>query len=76
LKSRGELPSQQKSRAEGFMMAGKRIGLIDKTEVESIMEQVHMQVFAMSIRERRLMQVKGEQFDVDWSYYDKPIMER
>lgn len=76
LKAKGEMPFQQKSRIEGFMLAGSRLGLVDKPELETLMEQAHQSVFGMSIQERRLMELKGEQFEVDWSYYDKPISQR
>jgi hypothetical protein len=76
LKLQGKMPAQIKSRAEGFMLAGRRLGLVEKSELETLMENVHMEVFGLSINERRLMQLKGEQFEIDWSYYDKPITER
>lgn len=76
LKIQGHMPSQQKSRAEGYMLAGLRFGLVDKSALEMLMEEVHQGVFGMSIQERRLMEIKGEQFEVDWSYYDKPITQR
>lgn len=58
------------------MLAGSRLGLVGKQELEILMEQAHQGVFGMSIQERRLMQLKGEQFELDWSYYDKPISQR
>lgn len=76
LKAKGEMPFQQKSGTEGFMLAGSRLGLVDKRGLEILMEQAHQSVFGMSIQERRLMELKGEQFEVDWSYYDKPISQR
>jgi len=73
LKLHGTMPSQQKSRAEGFMLAGTRLLLVSKTELETLMEKAHQDIFGMSINERRVMALKGEQFEIDWSYYDKPI---
>lgn len=76
LKMKRKMDMQQKHRIEGFMFAGARLGLTENHELEALMEKVHSDVFGMSIAERRLMSLKGEEQAVDWAYYDTPITQR
>lgn len=76
LKLRQKLGMKMKHRTEGYMYAGQQLGLVSKEELESLMEKMHFEVFAMSIAERRLQTLKGEQQEIDGSYYDTPITQR
>lgn len=76
MKLKRKMDQQQKSRIEGFMFAGTRLGLTDKNELNTLMEKVHFNVFGLSITERRLKSLKNEQEEVDWSFYDIPITQR
>src|SRR5690554_4882176 len=76
LNLRKKLDMKMKHRTEGYMYAGQQLGLVNKKELESLMEKVHFEVFGMSIAQRRLQKLKGEAQEVDWSYYDTPITQR
>lgn len=76
LKVHGRKNAVLKNRIEGFMLAGTRLGIAEKDVLHETMEKAHKGVFGINITERRLKEVKGESEQIDWEYYDKPIMQR
>lgn len=76
LKLKRKFDEQKKYRIEGFMYAGTRLGLTDKAELQTLMEKTHYEVLGMTINERRLNSLKGEQDEIDWSFYDVPTNQR
>ncbi|ASP47204.1 hypothetical protein [Cognaticolwellia beringensis] len=53
LASQHKKDEKQKCRTEGFMHAGKALGVISHEEAVAVMEQAHFDVFGESISERR-----------------------
>ena len=42
----------EKHRAEGFLFAGELLGLTDKTELQQLMADAHLEVFGYALSER------------------------
>jgi len=53
LASQHKKDDKQKFRTEGFMHAGKALGVISHADAVAVMEQAHFDVFAETISERR-----------------------
>lgn len=47
------VPETEKRYTEGFMQAGKILGVSNKKEFKSIFEEVNQEVFGMSLKERK-----------------------
>jgi hypothetical protein len=76
-KQRIKASDAERFRLQGFMQAGVFLGLSNNHELQQLMEDMHQQVFAMSIRERRLQQEAGREGEgIDYSFYDAPAFNR
>jgi len=76
-KQRIKATDAERFRLQGFMQAGVFLGLSSNNELQQLMEEMHKQVFSMSIRERRLQQEAGRISNtVDYSFYDAPAFNR
>lgn len=76
-KQRIKASDAERFRLQGFMQAGVFLGLSSNNELQQLMEEMHKQVFSMSIRERRLQQEAGRISNtVDYSFYDAPAFNR
>jgi len=76
-KQRIKASDAERFRLQGFMQAGVFLGLSSNSELKQLMEEMHQQVFSMSIRERRLQQEAGRISNtVDYSFYDAPAFNR
>ncbi len=63
----------EKHRLEGFMQAGTYFGVASGEELRSIMDEVHNEVFSMSIAERRgSLSSTWTHEDIDYSQYEPP----
>ena len=69
---------QQKFRAEGFIHAGKCLGIISHQEAIEMMEKAHFEVFAESIASRRARKasLKAAIASGDDDYINIPAYER
>ena len=70
-------PPEDRHRLEGFIQAGIFMGLATKDELQSLMEQIYMEIFGKSIKERqtealKLWPAEGR----DYSRYEQPSYER
>jgi hypothetical protein len=72
----GRQDDDAKHHIEGFMHAGLIMDLISNDELSQIMERVYYDVFGMTPIERKLQKEKGEEDEVDWSFYDIPPSKR
>jgi hypothetical protein len=76
-KQRIKASDAERFRLQGFMQAGVFLGLSSNSELKQLMEEMHQQVFSMSIRERRLQQEAGRIAEgIDYSLYDQPTYSR
>jgi len=69
--------SAEKHRLEGFMQAGVIVGLVTNTELNTLMEDVHLTVFGKTIKQRK--EERSIHFDdetIDYSGYEQPTFER
>lgn len=48
-KKAGQNVQVLKHRAEGFLYAGELLGLVDKTQLQQLMEQSYLQVFGVAL---------------------------
>jgi len=69
---------KQKHRTEGYIQAGKVMGLITNDEVQAIMDKAHFEVFVETIESRksRKASLKEAIERGDDSYIDIPAYER
>ena len=61
------------------MQAGRVLGIVNETELKELMEQAHIDVFGMTIKERELKKAKlAEQVlkDTDYKLLDIPAFLR
>ena len=64
-------------RVEGFMNAGVFMGLISNYDLNNLIEQVHQNVFGISVSERRRQnRYQWPQETTDYSGYESPTYER
>ncbi|WP_062266708.1 hypothetical protein [Endozoicomonas arenosclerae] len=67
------LPSSVKHRCEGFMHAGVFMGLVTNDELETLMEQIHLDIFGKTIEQAKRDKAYLWQEEVtDYSLYDSP----
>ena len=67
----------ERHRLEGFIQAGSFLGLASKSELQSLMERVHLDVFGKSIEERQSDQSALWNSETkDYSEYEAPAYER
>ena len=66
-----------KYRLDGFIHAGLHIRLVTKEELQEVVESEHIAAFGMTRKERKRDQsLSNRAFDIDWSEYEKPAIER
>lgn len=66
-------------RTQGFIHAGELLQLCSRAEVQQLMEQVHQDVFGISIAERRPKEQARRQKALqlgDYDYFDEPAFNR
>lgn len=66
-------------RTQGFIHAGELLALCSRTEVQQLMEQVHKDVFGVSIAERKPKEKTRRQQALklgDYDYFDEPAFNR
>ena len=69
--------AEERHRLEGFMQAGAFLGLAASDELKSLMNQVHVDVFGKTIRERQSEQSTPQvPENIDYSKYEQPAYER
>lgn len=69
----------EKHRAEGFLYAGELLGLTDKTELQQLMEQAHLEVFGYSLQDQAAgyqQQRKSALSQRQYQYFDEPAISR
>lgn len=74
----GKPDVKQKHRVEGLLQAGMLLGVFSKEFSEAMIEEIHQDVFGMSVQARRDSNIALEvlkETDPD-SYYDTPTFER
>lgn len=63
----------EKHRVEGFMQAGVFLGLTSNKELYSIMQEVHLSIFNMSIEEKKKIdEIKWNDDQIDYAGYEIP----
>lgn len=67
-------PETEKSYTDGFIFAAMSLGILSRTRVEEVIEEVNQQVFNMSLNER-LQYYKNKPAD-EVSLYDMPTYQR
>jgi hypothetical protein len=75
-KELGMQDEDTKHHIEGFMHAGLIMNLISNDELSKLMERVYYDIFGMTPIERKLQKEKGEEDEIDWSFYDIPPSKR
>jgi hypothetical protein len=79
-KSKASQPvTVEKHRAEGFLYAGELLGLTDKTELQQLMEQAHLDVFGYPLQDRAAgyqQQRKAALSQGQFQYFDEPAISR
>ena len=66
-------------RTQGFIHAGELLELCSRTEVQKLMEQVHQDVFGVSLSERKPKEQTRRQQALklgDYDYFDEPAFTR
>lgn len=66
-------------RTQGFIQAGELLALCSRQEVQQLMEQVHVEVFGVSIEERKPKEQARRQQALklgDYEYFDEPAFNR
>ena len=69
----------EKHRAEGFLYAGELLGLTDKSELQHLMEQAHLEVFGYPLQDRAAgyqQQRKAALSQGQFQYFDEPAISR
>lgn len=62
---------------DGYMEAGLLIEILDKRELQSIIDEQHIAVFGITRQERRLeMKSNLETAPDNWDIYDTPAIDR
>ena len=62
---------------DGYMEAGLLAEIIDKRELQSVIDEQHIAVFGISRQERRLeMKSNLETAPDNWDIYDTPAIDR
>jgi len=66
-------PPVERHRLEGFMNAGVFMGIVDNSELSSLMDKIHMRVFGKTIQQRK-EELSGSLKDevIDYSFYELP----
>jgi hypothetical protein len=74
----GNKPDKQKYRTEGFMQAGRILGLVNEEELTKLMEKLHFEIFEMTIKEREQKKLELNQKiqEDDYEMLDVPTFIR
>ena len=68
-----KVPMQEKCQLEGFMQAGVVIHAITKEEVIALKERIHLDVFGVTIAEKKRATAHvWKEDEVDYTQYDVP----
>lgn len=71
------LPDIERHRLAGFIQAGVFLGFASNTEMQALMDNVHVSVFGKTIRERKeSLPMSWSDESVDYGQYDQPSFER
>lgn len=75
----GKDNSEQRLRAQGFIHAGELLQLCSRQQVQQLMEKVHLEVFGISIFERKPSAKARRQQALqlgDYAYFEEPAFNR
>ena len=75
----GKDNSEQRLRAQGFIHAGELLQLCTRQQVQQLMEKVHLEVFGISIAERKPSAQARRQQALklgDYAYFEEPAFNR
>lgn len=75
----GKDNSVQRLRAQGFIHAGELLQLCSRQQVQQLMEKVHLEVFGISIADRKPSAQARRQQALqlgDYDYFDEPAFNR
>lgn len=75
----GKNNSEQRLRAQGFIHAGELLQLCTRQQVQQLMEKVHLDVFGISITERKPSAQARRQQALqlgDYAYFEEPAFNR
>ncbi|WP_423185343.1 hypothetical protein ACO1PK_09180 [Alishewanella sp. d11] len=70
---------EQRLRAQGFIHAGELLQLCSRQQVQQLMEKVHIEVFGISIAERKPSAQARRQQALqlgDYAYFEEPAFNR
>ena len=68
---------EQRHQLEGFIQAGIFISMVRAEEMEEVIENIHQEVFGMSIEEHKHQHaISWDGNKIDYSNYDVPTYER
>lgn len=70
---------EQRLRAQGFIHAGELLQLCSRQQVQQLMEKVHLEVFGISIAERKPSAQARRQQALqlgDYAYFEEPAFNR
>lgn len=75
----GKDNQDQRLRAQGFIHAGELLQLCNRQQVQQLMEKVHLEVFGVSIAERKPSPQARRQQALqlnDYAYFEEPAFNR
>lgn len=75
----GKDNSEQRLRAQGFIHAGELLQLCSRQQVQQLMEKVHLEVFGISIADRKPSAQARRQQALqlgDYAYFEEPAFNR
>ena len=75
----GKDNNEQRLRAQGFIHAGELLQLCSRQQVQQLMEKVHIEVFGISIAERKPSAQARRQQALqlgDYAYFEEPAFNR
>lgn len=71
--------SEQRLRTQGFIHAGELLQLCSRTQVQQLMEKTHLEVFGLSISDRKPSEAVKRQLALkhgDYDYFEEPAFVR
>ena len=75
--SKSEPYMRLKNRLDGFIHAGLVIGIASNAEIKDIVEEVHINVFGMTSKQRGVeLKLGSKAAEVNWDLYDTPTIHR
>jgi hypothetical protein len=76
IKDHGIMPAENHAYIDGYMLAGRRLGVVTQDELKQLMEEENKAVFGMSVEKRRKAFRPRRVSVDDQEYLDIPTMER